>query len=152
LESRDKDATTSMRWLWPRIEPVCCLQVRTWSPTLRWKESNFRSKIPVIIAPNFEIWAKHCVPCDVFLFYQKLQQNESHVSSGFWKNMSSSDFHPVSFLQVSFGHCRPFAASQVTPRKDIEVLYQFTQLFISFCCPKYLTFNAMSLCSLVSLF
>jgi len=21
-----------MRWLWPRIEPVCCLPVRTWSP------------------------------------------------------------------------------------------------------------------------
>jgi len=32
FESRTKDATTSMRSLWPRIEPVCCLQVRTWSP------------------------------------------------------------------------------------------------------------------------
>ena len=32
LESSDNDATTSMRWLWPRIEPVYYLQVRTWSP------------------------------------------------------------------------------------------------------------------------
>ena len=33
-------------------------------------ESHFRSKIPVIIVPNFEIVVNQCVPCDVILFYQ----------------------------------------------------------------------------------
>jgi len=32
LESRNKDATICIRSLWLRVEPVCCLQVRTWSP------------------------------------------------------------------------------------------------------------------------
>jgi len=35
----------------------------------RSKENPFWSKIPVIIAPNFEIGVKHCVPCVVFVFY-----------------------------------------------------------------------------------
>jgi len=35
-----------------------------------------------------------------------------------WKNVSSIDFLPVHILQVSFRHCRPHAASQITRRKD----------------------------------
>jgi len=45
-----------------------------------------------------------------------------------WKNVSPIDFLPVHILQVSFGHCRPLAASQVTRRKDREVLHKFAQL------------------------
>jgi len=44
-----------------------------------------------------------------------------------WKNVSPIDLLPVHILQVSFGHCRPLAASQVTRRKDMEVLHKFTQ-------------------------
>jgi len=35
----------------------------------RSKERYFWSKIPVIVGPNFEIGAKHSVPCVMFLFY-----------------------------------------------------------------------------------
>jgi len=45
--------------------------------------------------------------------------------------MSPSDFLPIHLLQVSFGHCRPLAASQVTRRKDMEVLHKFAQLWIT---------------------
>jgi len=44
-----------------------------------------------------------------------------------WKNVSQIDFLPVHILQVSFGHCRPLAASQVNRRKDMEVLHKFAQ-------------------------
>jgi len=33
----------------------------------------------------------------------------------------------VHLLQVSFGHCRPLAASQVTGRKDMRVTHKFAQ-------------------------
>jgi len=45
-----------------------------------------------------------------------------------WKNVSPIDFLHVHILHVSFGHCRPLAASQVTCRKDTEVLHKFTTL------------------------
>ena len=44
-----------------------------------------------------------------------------------WKNVLPFDFLPVHILQVSFGHCRPLAASQVNRRKDMEVLHKFAQ-------------------------
>jgi len=34
-------------------------------------------------------------------------------------------------LQVSFGHCRPLAASQVSRMKDMEVLHEFAQPWIT---------------------
>jgi len=34
-------------------------------------------------------------------------------------------------LQVSFGHCRPLAASQVTGRNDMEVPHKFAQPWIT---------------------
>ena len=38
----------------------------------------------------------------------------------------------VHLLLVSFGHCRPLAASQVAGRKDMEVPHKFTQPYIIF--------------------
>ena len=52
-----------------------------------------------------------CVSFDIFLFYH-------------WERCN---FLPVHILQVSFGHCKPLAASQVTRRKDMEVLHKFAQ-------------------------
>jgi len=47
-----------------------------------------------------------------------------------WKKHSPIDFLPVHILQVSFGQCRPLAASQLTRRKDMKVLHKFAQPWI----------------------
>ena len=44
-----------------------------------------------------------------------------------WKNVSPIDFLPGHVLQVSFGQCRPLAASQITRRNHMEVLHKFAQ-------------------------
>jgi len=69
-----------------------------------------------------------CVPFDVFLFYHwERYQKFDHVRHGGLKELWPIDFLPVHILQVSFGHSRPLAASQVTRRKDMEVLHKFAQ-------------------------
>ena len=69
-----------------------------------------------------------CVPFDVFLFYH-WERSKKLITCVIvvWKNVSPIDFLPVHILQVSFGHCRPLAVSQVTRRKDMELLHKFAQ-------------------------
>ena len=62
-----------------------------------------------------------CVPFDVFLFYHWERCDKvDHVRHRGLKEWSPIDFLPVHILQVSFGHCRPLAASQVNRRKDMN--------------------------------
>jgi len=66
-----------------------------------------------------------CVPFDVFLFYHwERREKVDHVRHRGLKEWSPIDFLSVHILQVSFGHCRPLSASQVTRRKDMEVLHK----------------------------
>jgi len=69
-----------------------------------------------------------CVPFDVFLFYTWERCGKvDHVRYRGLKECAPIDFLPVHILQVSFGHFRPLAASQITRRKDMEVLHKFAQ-------------------------
>ena len=69
-----------------------------------------------------------CVPFDVFLSYhQERCEKVDHVRHrGFERMFRQASFSPSVFCR-RLRHCRPLAVSQVTRRKDIEVLHKFEQ-------------------------
>jgi len=63
----------------------------------------------------------------IILPQQKVRKND-HVRSTFvLVGLKDVQRFSVHLFLVSFGHCRPLAASQVTGRKDMEVPHKFTQ-------------------------
>jgi len=86
-------------------------------------------KIPVIIVPNVETGINHCVPlrCDIVLPQQKVLKIDHVRSTCVLVGLKDVQRFSVHLLLVSFGHCRPLAASHVTGRKDMEVPHKFTQ-------------------------
>jgi len=73
------------------------------------KESHFWNKIPVIIAPNFEIGAKHYVPCIVFLFYHCTTCGRFHHvrPRGFERLCPKAIFLPSIFCRSLSGTAGP---------------------------------------------
>jgi len=69
-----------------------------------------------------------CVPFDVFLSYhQERCEKVDHVRHrGFERMFRQASFSPSVFCR-RLRHCRPLAVSQITRRKDIEVLHKFEQ-------------------------
>jgi len=72
-----------------------------------------------------------CVPFDVLLVYHwERCEKVDHVRHRGLKEWSPIDFLLAHILHVSFGDCRPHVASQLTRRKDMEVLHNFAQPLI----------------------
>ena len=64
---------------------------------------------------------------DIVLPQQKVRKIDHVWSTCVFVGLKDVKRFLVHLLQVSFGHCRPLAASQVTGRKDMEVPHQFAQ-------------------------
>ena len=64
--------------------------------------------------------------CDIVLPQQKVRKIDHLWSTCVLVGLKDVQRFSVHVLLVSFGHCRPLAASQVTRAKDMTVPHKFT--------------------------
>jgi len=86
--------------------------------------------------PILQIHSLHHCFSDVLLFYpqQKVRKIDHVLSTCVLVGLKDVQRFSVHLLLVSFRHCRPLVASQVTGRKDMEVPHKFKQPLNTFLC------------------